>query len=173
MGEMEFTAAQQELISQLEARANETIAAETKRLQELVDIIRQTVHVQMVGGMVSADVALTSAELEALAMLIPAECLYLQSRLNQFSVKNAFRNMQIDAQMTVSLSKLIGAKGTAEERRRQSELGLLDEKAENAVNKLIIKGIQSCIERADRAYEGVKKVMDYRSKEGWFDRKGI
>lgn len=29
-----------------------------------------------------------------------------------------------------------------------------------------------CIARADKVYEGVKKVMDYRSREGWFDRKG-
>lgn len=38
--------------------------------------------------------------------------------------------------------------------------------------KLIIRSIQGCIDRADKVYEGVKKVMDFRSKEGFFDRKG-
>ena len=49
---------------------------------------------------------------------------------------------------------------------------VLDERVQNAVNKLIIRGIQGCIDRADKVYEGVKKVMDFRSKEGFFDRKG-
>ena len=106
-------------------------------------------------------------------MKIPAECLYLQTRLNQFNVKNTFRDLFLDASMTVSLSGLVGAKGTADERRRMADFGLIDEKIENAVNKLIIKGIEGCIARADKVYEGVKKVMDYRSREGWFDRKGM
>ena len=80
--------------------------------------------------------------------------------------------MIVDAQMSVSLAKLMGTKGTAEERKRKAELTTLDERVQNAVNKLIIRGIQSSIDRADKVYEGVKKVMDYRSKEGWFDRKG-
>lgn len=48
----------------------------------------------------------------------------------------------------------------------------MDSPGNNAVNKVIIKGIEGCIARADKVYEGVKKVMDYRSREGWFDRKG-
>lgn len=82
------------------------------------------------------------------------------------------RDLFLDANMTVSLSGLVGTKGTAEERKRMAEFGLLDEKIQNAVNKVIIKGIEGCIARADKVYEGVKKVMDYRSREGWFDRKG-
>lgn len=85
---------------------------------------------------------------------------------------NTFRDLFLDANMTVSLSELVGAKGTADERKRMAEFGLLDEKIQNAVNKVIIKGIEGCIARADKVYEGVKKVMDYRSREGWFDRKG-
>lgn len=173
MEEVVFTSEQKALISELEAYADATIDSETKQLRELVDIIRQAVDIRMVNGQIVTDVSLSSNELEALAMRIPAECLYLQSRLNQYSVKNTFRDMQIDAQMTVSLAKLIGAKGTADERKRRVEQELLTEKVQNAVNKLIIKGIQGCIDRADKAYEGIKKVMDYRSKEGWFDRKGV
>ena len=81
--------------------------------------------------------------------------------------------MQLDAKITVELSKLVGTKGAAEERKKKAEMAVLDERVQNAVNKLIIRGIQGCIDRADKVYEGVKKVMDYRSKEGWFDRKGV
>lgn len=170
---LEFTAEQQAAMKTLEAYAEKTIEEETKRLRELINIVNLAVDVQLVSGKVESTLNLTSGEMEALAMKIPAECLYLQTRLNQFNVKNTFRDLFLDASMTVSLSSLVGAKGTADERRRMAEFGLIDEKIENAVNKLIIKGIEGCIARADKVYEGVKKVMDYRSREGWFDRKGM
>lgn len=52
-------------------------------------------------------------------------------------------------------------RSTAEERRKQAEMTVLGEKLENAVNKLVIKGIQGSIDRADKVYEGIKKVMDF------------
>ena len=105
-------------------------------------------------------------------MKIPAECLRLQAQLNKYSTQNTFRDMKLEAEVTMALAKLTGMKGAAEERKRKAELTVLDERVQNTVNKLIIKGIQGCIDRADKVYEGIKKVMDYRSKEGWFDRKG-
>ena len=105
-------------------------------------------------------------------MRIPAECSRLQARLNQYNTKNLFRDMRLDAKVAVELSRLIGTKGAAEERKKKAEMSVLDERVQNAVNKLIIRGIQGCIDRADKVYEGVKKVMDFRSKEGFFDRKG-
>lgn len=163
---------QEDLAKQLEVYAEKTIEKETKELLRLMDIVIQAVDVRLVNGEVTPTVNFSAFELEALAMRIPAECLRLQSRLNQYNVKNTFRDMSLDAKVTVSRSQMIGAKGTADERRKKAELGVLDERLQNTVNKLIIKGIQGCIERADKMYEGVKKVIDYRGKEGWFDRKG-
>lgn len=172
MIDLELTQEQQESFKALEEYAEALVEKETKALNELISIVNTAVDIRLVSGQVVSNVNLSAFELEALAMKIPAECLRLQGQLNQYNIKNAFRDMSVDAQMSVSLAKLMGTKGTAEERKRKAELTTLDKRVQNAVNKLIIRSIQSSIDRADKVYEGVKKVMDYRSKEGWFDRKG-
>lgn len=168
----ELTKQQEELINNLEVYAQLEVEKETKALQDLIDLVNASVDIRLVNGSVISDIRLGSFELEALAMRIPAECARLQARLNQYNTKNLFRDMRLDAKVAVELSKLIGTKGAAEERKKKAEMSVLDERVQNAVNKLIIRGIQGCIDRADKVYEGVKKVMDFRSKEGFFDRKG-
>lgn len=168
----ELTKQQEELINNLEVYAQLEVEKETKALQDLIDLVSASVDIRLVNGSVVSDIRLGSFELEALAMRIPAECSRLQARLNQYNTKNLFRDMRLDAKVAVELSKLIGTKGAAEERKKKAEMSVLDERVQNAVNKLIIRGIQGCIDRADKVYEGVKKVMDFRSKEGFFDRKG-
>ena len=168
----ELTKQQEELINNLEVYAQLEVEKETKPLQDLIDLVNASVDIRLVNGSVVSDIRLGSFELEALAMRIPAECSRLQARLNQYNTKNLFRDMRLDANVAVELSKLIGTKGAAEERKKKAEMSVLDERVQNAVNKLIIRGIQGCIDRADKVYEGVKKVMDFRSKEGFFDRKG-
>lgn len=168
----ELTKQQEELINNLEVYAQLEVEKETKPLQDLIDLVSASVDIRLVNGSVISDIRLGSFELEALAMRIPAECSRLQARLNQYNTKNLFRDMRLDAKVAVELSRLIGTKGAAEERKKKAEMSVLDERVQNAVNKLIIRGIQGCIDRADKVYEGVKKVMDFRSKEGFFDRKG-
>ena len=168
----ELTKQQEELINNLEVYAQLEVEKETKALQDLIDLVSASVDIRLVNGSVISDIRLGSFELEALAMRIPAECSRLQARLNQYNTKNLFRDMRLDAKVAVELSRLIGTKGAAEERKKKAEMAVLDERVQNAVNKLIIRGIQGCIDRADKVYEGVKKVMDFRSKEGFFDRKG-
>lgn len=168
----ELTKQQEELINNLEVYAQLEVEKETKPLQDLIDLVNASVDIRLVNGSVVSDIRLGSFELEALAMRIPAECSRLQARLNQYNTKNLFRDMRLDAKVAVELSRLIGTKGAAEERKKKAEMSVLDERVQNAVNKLIIRGIQGCIDRADKVYEGVKKVMDFRSKEGFFDRKG-
>ena len=168
----ELTKQQEELINNLEVYAQLEVEKETKALQDLIDLVSASVDIRLVNGSVISDIRLGSFELEALAMRIPAECSRLQARLNQYNTKNLFRDMRLDAKVAVELSRLIGTKGAAEERKKKAEMSVLDERVQNAVNKLIIRGIQGCIDRADKVYEGDKKVMDFRSKEGFFDRKG-
>ena len=168
----ELTKQQEELINNLEVYAQLEVEKETKPLQDLIDLVNASVDIRLVNGSVVSDIRLGSFELEALAMRIPAECSRLQARLNQYNTKNLFRDMRLDAKVAVELSKLIGTKGAAEERKKKAEMSVLDERVQNAVNKLIIRGIQGCIDRADKVYGGGKMVMDFRSKEGFFDRKG-
>lgn len=167
-----LTPQQEMLTAELEGYAKRTIDEETGELQRLMSIVSDSASIRREDNEVKATVSLAAFELEALAMCIPAECLRLQGRLNEFSVKNTFRDIKLDAEVTGNLSQMIGTKGTADERKKRAELMVLDERMKNAANKLIIKGIQGCIDRADKLYEGVKKVIDYRGKEGWFDRKG-
>lgn len=169
---LELTQEQQETLVLLEEYADKEITKATANLSALVDVVNNAVEIKVVNGVVVSSVDLSAFELEALAMKIPAECLRLQGTLNQYNVKNTFRDLRLEAESTIAATQLIGTKGSAEERRKKAELATLDERIQNTVNKLVIKGIQGSIERADKVYEGVKKVMDYRSKEGWFDRKG-
>ena len=170
---MEELSKQQEvLIENLELYAQSEVERVTKPLQDLIDVVNSAVDIRLVNGAVVSEIKLGSFEMEALAMRIPAECSRLQSQLNQYNTKNLFRDMRLDAKVAVELSRLAGTKGAAEGRKKKAEMTVLDERVQNAVNKLIIRGIQGCIDRADKVYEGVKKVMDFRSKEGFFDRKG-
>ena len=130
----ELTKQQEELINNLEVYAQLEVEKETKALQDLIDLVSASVDIRLVNGSVISDIRLGSFELEALAMRIPAECSRLQARLNQYNTKNLFRDMRLDAKVAVELSRLIGTKGAAEERKKKAEMSVLDERVQNAVN---------------------------------------
>lgn len=156
----------------LEAYVKETIAKETGELMRLCTMVSDAAQIEMCNGRIVTNSRFTSDELEILAMRIPAQCLYLQTKINQYVANNVFKDLDIEAKVTQRLAELIKEKGNADERRRKAELYVLDERTASLANKTIIKGLQSCIDRADKVYEGIKKVMDFRAKESWFDRKG-
>lgn len=151
--------------------AEEIIAKETKELRRLIQIVNDNVVIRMSRGDLVSDIEIDSFGLEALVMRIPAECLRLQGAINRYNINNAFEDIELEASVTETLLSL-EKKGTAEERRKRAESLYIDEKQKAAVNKQIVKGLTAYIERADKTYEGLKKVMDYRSKEGYFDRRG-
>ena len=39
--------------------------------------------------------------------------------------------------------------------------------------RLLSEACRGTFDRADKVYEGIKKVMDFRAREGWFDRKSV
>ena len=155
----------------LELYAKTTIEKETAELTRLCSIVSDSIKIDLVNGSIVSESQLTSSELELLAMRIPAECLRIQAALNRYTAQNVFKDITIEARITEHISTLIGSKGNADERKRKAELLELDERTISLTNKTIVKGLQAYIERADKVYEGIKKVMDYRSKEMWFDRK--
>lgn len=150
-----------------------TIEQESQNLRELIDLVTDSITIKLNGGQICSDSKLSSTELELLAMKIPAECLRIQSALNRYTGENVFRDIAIEARVTQSITDMIGQKGSAEERKRKAELLMLDERTTSAANKAIVRGLQGYIDRADKVYEGIKKVMDYRAREGWFDRKSV
>lgn len=96
-----FTPEQQQLIDSLEVYAQAEVAKATKPLQDLIDLVNSCVEIKLVNGSVVSEINLSAFELEALAMRIPAECSRLQSQLNQYNVKNMFRDMKMDAKVWV------------------------------------------------------------------------
>ena len=84
-------------------------------------------------------------------------------------INYSFFQIVIESKVTQRAAALMGEKGNADERKRRAELEVLTERTVSLANKTIIKGLQSCIDRADKVYEGVKKVMDFRARESWFD----
>ena len=155
----------------LEEYVQNSLEQETIELNRLVNLVNDSIHIESVNGKIVSTSDLDSAALELLAMKIPAECLRIQSALNQYTARNVFRDINIETKVTQGIEALIGTKGNADERRRRAELAVQDERALNLANKTIVKGLQGCIDRADKVYEGIKKVMDFRAREGWFDRK--
>lgn len=158
--------------SDLEVYVNGIIKNETSELMRLCNLVAESAKIEMVNGRPATESRLSSDELEILAMRIPAECLRVQTCINQHLANNVFKDLDIEAKVTQHMTALIKEKGNADERKRRAELAVLDERTISAANKTIIKGLQSCIDRADKVYEGVKKVMDFRARESWFDRKG-
>lgn len=157
---------------ELEAAVIASIEKESSELMRLCNLVSDMAKIDIVNGRIVSDSRLSSEELEILAMRIPGECLRIQTNINRYTASNVFRDLEIDAKVTQYATALMGEKGNADERRRRAELEVLKERTASLTNKTIIKGLQSCIERADKVYEGIKKVMDYRARESWFDRKG-
>lgn len=160
------------LSDELEKTVIDAIEKESAELTRLCNLVAEAAKIEMVNGQPVSSSSLTSDELEILAMRIPGECLHIQASINRYMANNVFRDLEIEAQVTQRAAALVGEKGNADERKRRAELEVLKERTVSLANKTIIKGLQSCIDRADKVYEGVKKVMDFRARESWFDRKG-
>ena len=160
------------LSNDLEKTVIDSIEKESAELTRLCALVSDAAKIEMVNGQPVSSSRLTSDELEILAMRIPGECLRIQASINRYMAGNVFRGLDIESKVTQRAAALMGEKGNADERKRRAELEVLTERTVSLANKTIIKGLQSCIDRADKVYEGVKKVMDFRARESWFDRKG-
>ncbi len=125
----------------------------------------------MVDGQLRSELNLRVEELELLAIKIPAECMILQGKINKIMAEGVASTLLLEARLAAASSSLAGAKMTVDEKKKASELQVFSEKINDISSKNIIKGLQDTINRADKVYEGIKKVMDYRAKEGFFERK--
>lgn len=147
------------------------VERETKPLMDLIHAVDSATKVEIVEGQIVTEIKLSADDLEVLCLQIPAMCAFLQSKMTTFNIKQAFSELEIEDSITNHLSSLAGT-GNATERMRLAEQREYTKIVGNLVNKMVQKGIQGSIERADKVYEAIKKIMDCRAKEGWFDRKG-
>ena len=77
----------------------------------------------------------------------------------------------IDAQVIETLETLRGEKGDSREKMKRAEASQLSDRIVEALNRQVANNIKEIIIRADKVYEGVKKLIDARSRENEYNRK--
>ena len=138
--------------------------------RELENIIRY-VDKKCVAGENGLHIDLSYEELEMLAIKIPALCMNLQIKLNDFSVKSNITELLSDAVVIKELENIKGEKGEAREKMKRAEAHSVEDKIVDVIDKQICQNLKDVIVRADRVYEGIKKVIDGRIRENDYNRK--
>lgn len=113
------------------------------------------------------DFNLDDTELEFLAIKIPALCMYIQDFVNDKALDATLAEHFAEEAITENLKIVINNqyKGDAKERLRFAEQGAELEKLVSIIKKQVYQNLKSYIERADKIYEGIKKVLDGRNEE--------
>lgn len=106
---------------------------------------------------------LTDEELEFLAIKIPTTCLYVQEQLNGYALDVMITEYLLNDSVTEKLKGIVG--GDARERQRFAEQQAEVDHLVMMIKKQVYQNLRSYIERADRVYEGVKKVLDGKNRE--------
>lgn len=119
----------------------------------------------------TGEIKLSMDELYAIAIRLPAECGFLQSQINTLQIKQSLQDIVTENNITECISILREGRGDAKERQRRAEAMNETEVLRNEASRQIIIAMQMTIQRADKVYEGVKKVIDARSRENNFDKK--
>ena len=138
-----------------------------KHTQELESCIAEVIVACREDGALK----LTYDDLEKLAIKIPALCLYLQTMVNDYSLKSEIETLMIDAQVIETLETLRGEKGDSREKMKRAEASQLSDRIVEALNRQVANNIKEIIIRADKVYEGVKKLIDARSRKNEYNRK--
>lgn len=149
------------------------IEESTNELLQVISTVSNAMQIVEANGVIAAQCKLSDRELQVCAMKIPAICAFLQAKLSGLSMSSALDDVMIDIQMVRSLEQMPKDRsvGTATERAKKAELAVAERRLENTGIKQYIKAVQDLITRADKVYEGVKKTLDYRARELWFDQK--
>lgn len=106
---------------------------------------------------------LSEEELQLLAIKIPAACFYVQEFLNDRAIDVALSEYILDDTVTEHLKTIVG--GDARERLRFAAQKAEAEQIILLIKKQVHANLKSYIERADKVYDGVKKVLDGINRE--------
>lgn len=153
------------LAIELEEKEKARIEGITHGLNELIKIVKNSIVTHNEAGYPSIESTLNDDELYALVVRIPAECIYVQAQADALALNNALRSILTDSDVSESIQLLQGAKGDAKERLRRAEASCSDKLLRDAAIRQSVKALNACVERADKVYEGVKKIIDARSRE--------
>lgn len=170
----DFTS-EEEYVECLKDSYIERINEVSAELISLIESISASMSVVSTNGIVSAECRLNNVELQVCAMKIPALCAFLQTNLAPIQMTCSLDEFYTDMQVSQLIKQLPKGRGegTASERMREAELTVADKRLEIVAMKQYVSTIQDIIHRADKLYEGIKKTLDYRGREIWFDNKTI
>lgn len=115
--------------------------------------------------------ALNLEELERMAIKIPALCLFLQVKINEYSIKSSVEHLFVNTMVMNELEKIKVEKGEAREKMKRAEAICLNDRIVEELNKQICLNLRDVVTRADKVYEGVKKILDIRMRENEYNRK--
>lgn len=114
---------------------------------------------------------LTNEELNFLAIKIPTACLFVQEQINDRALDSTIAEHIFDDAVTEELKKLIG-QGDAKERMRFAEQEAEIQKLVSIIKKQVYQNLKTLVDRADKIYDGVKKVLDGKNRERDLTNKG-
>lgn len=147
----------------LQAQIQKTIIDCTRPICDILDYVldNTTVH----------GITLSMEELYAIAIRLPAECAYLQAQINTQNIEQRMQSFLLETKITDSIVMLQNTKGDAKERQRRAEAMSKDDVLADIAAEEVVNALQAMIQRADKVYEGIKKVIDAKTKEMAFDAK--
>ncbi len=116
-------------------------------------------------------VEMNISDIEVAALKIPALCYYLQSKIGDYALRGAIDELMNDGLVIEQLDKIKGEKGDAREKMKRAEASCTSDRVAEALNKQICMNLKEAIVRADKVYEGIKKILDARMRENDYNRK--
>ena len=106
---------------------------------------------------------LTEDDLSFLAIKLPTACIYVQEFINARALDTKIAEYMVEDAITENLKHIEG--GDAKERARFAAQAAEIEQIVALVKNQVYTNLKSYIDRADKVYEGVKKVLDGINKE--------
>lgn len=139
-----------------------------KPLAELIDFVDTSLELVMVDdgrGKKRYDMKfnLTEEELNFLAIKIPTVCMYVQEFLNDRTIDTSLAEHILEDTVTEYLKSITG--GNAQERLRLASQKAQTEQIVFMIKRQVAINMKSYIDRADKIYDGVKKVLDGINRE--------
>lgn len=152
--------------------AKEFVYNTTAPIEDLLGAIDKKLRINTDNGIVVKN-DLSADDLYALVIRIPVECAFIQAAINDGAIERAVKNIVTQDSITDSISFFQETKGDAKERLRRAERTNEKERIMREIELQTARSLQATIERADKVYEALKKVIDAKSREFGYDRKGM
>lgn len=154
-------------ISDLQEKATTMISEFTTPINDIIACVLE--NTECAAG--KSHIRLSMDDLYAMAIRLPAECAYLQAQINSQLIQQKVRSFLTEAKVTDTIVLLQNTKGDAKERQRRAEAMSKDDVLADIVSQQIVAALQATVQRADKVYEGIKKIIDAKSREFNYDNK--